>query len=513
MAKWWNKLNNLDKIEGNDYSKLYVKSKNAFFYINREGSADELIVLKPFLTELAYDLKVTTEPNGNSITNSNPSQVIKESTIDLKVALDVPATSVSEAKANRKKISKLMTWLRDPTKVPVKVGSTKAENCDPIIKKWTNAGYSFSTSKAEIVHKVAGKVSRFKNKRPKEYQQLKACMIKAAKANISGPPASGAKTATNTAYSGENMVFRINFANLIQNGKYRKEHEILSTSRTQTDANLAAYALRCFLSNVTADIDLDMGFFEGLNEEKKVILIPKSYKLSFDVSILNRFESGPDRNILGFYTAGTEKANKYREKDNYHQHDSRYWPFGVSSSSWGGGETTTGTMERNYTDKTNSLIRFKKFGQRVAFLPLINKLSVVRKIDSSGIQEIKHLTGVDRIVYDTKMPIFSLSFTVAAISVNHSKRTLYNFQKLMRMIYPNYVPGSTSFSYLFVQLGNLIGTGTEFFNSKDYVKCICSSLSLKPDLEFGFFEEKGMLYPKNFNVSLTLEVNDHGFGA
>ena len=81
------------------------------------------------------------------------------------------------------------------------------------------------------------------------------------------------------------------------------------------------------------------------------------------------------------------------------------------------------------------------------------------------------------------------------------------------MIYPNYVPGSTSFSYLFVQLGNLIGTGTEFFNSKDYVKCICSSLSLKPDLEFGFFEEKGMLYPKNFNVSLTLEVNDHGFGA
>ena len=512
MAKWWNKLNNLDKIEGNDYSKQYVKDKNAFFYINREGSADELIVLKPFLTDLTYDLKVTTESNGNSITNANPSQIIKDSTIDLKVVMEVPATSLSEAKANKQKVSKLMTWLRDPTKIPVKVGTTKSENCDPLIKKWTNAGYSFSTSKAEIVHKVAGKVSRFKSKRPKEYQQLKACMAKAAKANQQGPPASGAGPVTNTAYSGENMVFRINFANLIQNGKYRKEHEILSTSRTDTDVNLAAYALRCFLSNETAYIDLDMGFFEGLNEAKEVILIPKSYKLSFDVSILNRFESGPKRNILGFYEASEEKSNNY-ESTNYHVHDTKYWPFGVSSTSWGGGETTTGTMERSYTDKANSLIRFKKFDQKVAFLPLINKLSVVRKIDSSGIQEIKHLTGVDRIVYDTKMPIFSLSFTVAAISVNHSKRTLYNFQKLMRMIYPNYVPGSTSFSYLFVRLGNLIGTGTEFFSGKDYVKCICSSLSLKPDLEFGFFEEEGMLYPKNFNVSLTLEVNDHGFGA
>ena len=128
-------------------------------------------------------------------------------------------------------------------------------------------------------------------------------------------------------------------------------------------------------------------------------------------------------------------------------------------------------------------------------------------------QEFKHLTGRDRIVFDTKMPAYSLSFKTAAINVAHSRQIMINYQKLMRMIYPTYIPGDTAFSFIFVRMGNLIGTGSDFFNAKGFVRCYCNSLTLKPMLDFGFFEQNGMLFPKNFDISLTLEVNDHDFGA
>ena len=133
---FWNKLNRFDKIKGTDYSDRYVSNKNAYFYINRESDINEIVVFKPFLSDLSYDLKVTTEPNSDSVTNSNPTQVITDATIQLKVALDIPAVSVSEAMANKQKVSKVLTWLRDPEKTPRKIGSTKQKSTEkypPII--------------------------------------------------------------------------------------------------------------------------------------------------------------------------------------------------------------------------------------------------------------------------------------------------------------------------------------------------------------------------------------------
>ena len=81
------------------------------------------------------------------------------------------------------------------------------------------------------------------------------------------------------------------------------------------------------------------------------------------------------------------------------------------------------------------------------------------------------------------------------------------------MIAPEYSHGDSSVSRLMVKIGNMIGQGTDFFDLDDYVECICSSLSLKPTLEMGFFEQKGMLFPKVFDIYLSLEISDNSFGG
>ena len=524
MAFWnRNRLNNFDKVNGNDYTKEYIKNKNAYFYINREGSANDLIVFKPFLTDLSYDLKLTTEPNSDAVTNSNPSQVIKESTIAMKVGLNVPATSLSEAYANRAKVSKLLSWLRDPNTVPIKVGTSKAQTtevCDELLSEMEQHGYTFNDGRIQNEGDPDA-IGRLKENKKEKYKQALICSRKRFKAKQKKKKGtdsqSGKADFKPQAYPGENMVFRISFANLIQSGKYDNEKQILSSSRTTTDQNLANYALRCFLNNVTADVDMEMGFFEDGDE-----VIPKAYKISFDIDILNRLgqgqsgpsiaKGGPFKNILGFYNKSDNSTqNKYNASTNYHEHDSKYWPFGITKKPVQ--SKFSNSIEAQYTNKTKNKIQFKKYNHTIDFYPLINKLSVVRKIDSKGMQEFKHLTGADRIVYDTKMPTFSLGFTTSAINVAHSRQILYNYQKLMRMVYPTYVPGDSAFAFLYVSVGNLIGSGTRFFSGKGFIRCICNALTIKPNLDFGFFEQEGMLLPKNFDISLSLEVNDHDFGA
>ena len=265
MTFYNNKLNDFNKFNGNDYSKEYVANKNAYFYINREGSMSDLIVFKPFLTDLSYDLKLTLKPSTEAVTNANPSQVIESSTIGMKIGISVPATSLSEAKANRQKVSKLMTWLRDPKKIPVKISSAKAktpEKCRKLIESLENRGYIYDPTGGWKHPDNPALLQRFKDKQPQKYKHAKICVKeKYKKGKDSGSDLNKNKKFFNKSYTGENMVFRISFANLVQSGKYDNEKQMFFIDDlVKTEKSFAEYALRCFLSNVTADVDLDMGF-------------------------------------------------------------------------------------------------------------------------------------------------------------------------------------------------------------------------------------------------------------
>jgi len=515
---FWNKLNNLDKYKGNDYSKEYVKSKNAFFYIGREDDAAGLIVFKPFLKSMSYDLKCSTKDNSDSTSNANPSKIITDSQLDLKVTLEIPAVSVSEAKANSAKISKLLGWLRDPAKKPVKVGkpeATSVDKCATIMANARSLGYSYANG--QLTHSTDSQVAKgqqkmaqiLKQNNPAHHNAYLTCFANAAKKNKkknNNTPKPDVKVPPTD--TGKNMIFRISFANLIQSGNYNEIHEILNSKQSETEINMGEYSLRCFISNINVDVDMEMGFFEDDS------MFPKSYSLSMDISIVNELLQEKkvkykQQNLVGFGKPGEFSGNRYQE-DNYHLHDVKFWPFGIKSAALD--DAVTNTFEYKYSQKAFQ-IKFKKLSHEIQFLPLLNKFSVKRAMDNKYMQEFKHLTGVDRIVYDTKMPTFDISFTTSAINVKHSRLILFNYQKLLRMIAPEYVHGESSISRLMVSVGSMIGQGTEFFSLKEYAECICSSLSLKPSVEMGFFEDRGMLLPKVFDISMSLEISDNSFGG
>ena len=88
---WWNDLNSFDQSLGlgSDFSNEYVKSKNAFFYVAKEGLEDELLAFKPFLKDLTYNLSVKTEDMIASIQNANPAKAITGVDISIKVSMEM----------------------------------------------------------------------------------------------------------------------------------------------------------------------------------------------------------------------------------------------------------------------------------------------------------------------------------------------------------------------------------------------------------------------------------------
>ena len=79
------------------------------------------------------------------------------------------------------------------------------------------------------------------------------------------------------------------------------------------------------------------------------------------------------------------------------------------------------------------------------------------------------------------------------------------------MVFPPATHNSTALAKMEVMFSNLIGSGAMLFRGGDYVQCVCANVDVKPNLDFGFFEEDGMLYIKSFELKFQLEVHDRSF--
>jgi hypothetical protein len=306
-----------------------------------------------------------------------------------------------------------------------------------------------------------------------------------------------------TSFTGKQIVLLVSFANLIQSGRYTEIHQIMSSTGKKTHKHMSTYGLRCFMTNAKDDVNLDMGFFENSGK-----LYPKAHTLTFDLHIINNDLRGAKANILGFGQRGKGDdgiAGGGYSRGPYHQKDIKTWPFGVSDA-----KNVPGYEDR-YTKQNNGVIKFKKWGVNVEYLPMLKSFSIERKIDSKNIQEFRHLTGKNRLVFDAKMPVYTLGFTVAAHNLAQAKFHHLQLQKLMRMIMPAEGGTTTTTAEMSVKFANLISNGQIYENEGEFVKCICTKLSVKPSSELGYFEEKGMLFMKSFDLSFSLEVNDMGF--
>ncbi len=493
---WWTQLNNLDKIKGNDYSRVYTKNKNAFLYIGKEGDEDALIVFKPFVSSISYDLKVDTTDMMDALSVANSPKVITGADISIKIELDLPATSVSEADANAAKISTFMSWLRDPSEEKTSTSNITPETCSVFKQNNPNAYKG-----GRLVKSVADAWRTDSNgDGPDKLALAQACAELDKNNNSDRKRSNGDKSKTGT-----KMVFLISFANLIQSGNYTEEHEILQSKSDKTYKNMQTYGLRCLISNVKATVDNDMGYFESND-----LLLPKTYKLTLNIEIINEHLGGSIKNILGFGNQQTDAASGY-DSSAYHSRDIGTWPFGIAINK--DNPKITNNYSYLYANNRNSFIEFSKHNESAKFLPFVNSLSIETAIDKKNLHEFKHLTGKDRLIFATKQPNYSLGFDINAINVSHAKTIHLNLQKMMRMIYPKLQISTTTVCQMLVKFKNLIGTGAAMFETTDPVQCICTDFSIKPNLELGFFDEDGMLYYKSFTIGLSLQANDPNYGG
>ena len=159
------------------------------------------------------------------------------------------------------------------------------------------------------------------------------------------------------------------------------------------------------------------------------------------------------------------------------------------------------------------MIKISKLKHEVAFRPYLKSFSVKRKIPTHAIQETSTLFSKEVIVFNSEKPSFNISFTVVSTSVSEAKFNHEKIQRLLRMMWADKIDGLTKRAEMNVKFANLISKGTILGVGSNSVnegslKVMCKKISFKPDFDLGFFEHRGMLYMKSFDLQLSLETID-----
>jgi len=166
------------------------------------------------------------------------------------------------------------------------------------------------------------------------------------------------------------------------------------------------------------------------------------------------------------------------------------------------------TQAKKYTENKSAKIFFSKFSDTVTFLPFIESFSMERDITT---QETDTALGKSHKAQSIKKDVFNLSFNVPSENWEEAKENHRKFSLLIRMNLPDIgrlSADTTVESGVIVRFSNLIHEMSPDTSDtlENGVLCKISNMSYKPDLEFGFFDNGGMMFAKNFKISLQLSI-------
>jgi hypothetical protein len=167
------------------------------------------------------------------------------------------------------------------------------------------------------------------------------------------------------------------------------------------------------------------------------------------------------------------------------------------------------SVVEKYSEKVPT-IQFKKYKEEISFYPFLKSFSIERKINDKNAQTFKHMFGFEKIVFNPSQPRYSVSFSIVAKNLKESKYYASALQRMIRMLVPPHSTTSTTFTEFAVKFGNLMGSG-EIFESGEYVDAYCNKLDIKVDTDMGFFEDKGLVFPKAYDMNMAIEIIDASF--
>jgi hypothetical protein len=248
---------------------------------------------------------------------------------------------------------------------------------------------------------------------------------------------------------------KILFANLINNGS--------------GTTSIKKHGISCLIQDISIEYNTDFGFFDDQGS-----FHPKLYTININADVL--------------FTVPKEKeiCRGFNSKGNYDRKDVKKWPFALEARSANRNQFAN-SFERKYDIDHNAKISFTHYSlkKNVSFISYIDNFSLSNAYEFGDIKLGTALKTPKQI----KDVSYKFTLNVPADSRQQANENMINAQRLFRILCPERV-GRTISPPVILGFSNLIKNEPVYINS----------LSIKVDVEQGFFDQDGLFYIKNYTM-------------
>ena len=366
---------------------------------------------------------------------------------------------------------------------------------------------------------------------------------------------------TNASYGTKNNYFCVWFKNLIHSG--RKYYSYPSPSSI-TFLDLMKHGFFCYIEGINYEPDMDAGFFEFddiKDGHKGAFLFPRNIKLSLSLKFGVEFEEDKIRDALKAdgITPDTPLYS-FDTNGNYDAKDNGRFPFGLYTIAakdyeevavtdaaadytndnmneidyrlQGGGSTSKNSFLFISIGIKEDLLKEPEFGQTskrkrwVKFKGFIESFNRDVKVNIPLKDGNKARTLGKPMDFERETTFealdYSMKITVPSSDLGEAKKNCAKIQYLLRMFFKSSTPATLSHvrstdtsaskhSLKFYSPSFIEGPNTTTYYANDFgtmydnaLNLFLIDLGIDIDIEAGFFEEDGYLWPKVFSVDLKM---------
>lgn len=366
----------------------------------------------------------------------------------------------------------------------------------------------------------------------------------------------GASDEVNELYGTKNNYFSVWFKNLIHSGN---KYASYPSPRSITIGDLMVNGFFCYINSVNYEPDMSAGFFEfdDIKEGRKgAFLFPRNIKLSLSLKFGVEFTGDIEANLRSIGVTVARPLYSFAWNGNYAIGDTGRFPFGLFTETKGFLELPDGTADYNtnsmndldyrlqgggstsnnsflfisipikkddYPNEVSGLATRKRW---VKFKGFIESFNRDHKVNSPLLDGDKSRILGNPLDFSRETTFealdYSMKVVVPSSDMEEAKKNCAKIQYLMRMFFKAYVPSNMSharssdtrntkhslkvYSPSFIESPN---TTTYYANDFDTMynnslDLFLTDLGIDIDIEAGFFEEDGYLWPKVFSIDLKM---------
>ena len=360
----------------------------------------------------------------------------------------------------------------------------------------------------------------------------------------------------NPFYGTKNNYFCVWFKNLIHSGK---KYSSYPSPSSITFEKLMEHGFFCYIDSISYEPDMAAGFFEFDDvKEGKVgaFLFPRNIKLNLSLKFGVEFAGSLARRLRVVGVATGRPLYAFSRNGHYAPDDNGRFPFGTLTKTPNHLELVDGVADYSTDDINEMDYRLQGGGSTSnnSFLFMSIPVSSDVAKDSAGVDSarkrwIKFKGFIESFNREHKVNIplqegdksrvlgnpmnmdsettfealeYSMKINVPASDLREAKKNCSKIQYLMRMFFKKYTPSKLTkirpedtrsskhslkfYSPSFIESPN---TTTYYANGFDAMynnslDLFLTDLSIDIDIESGFFEQDGYLWPKMFSIDLKM---------